>query len=285
MSFFKYVKSLLPSQLKHNVKVLIYKAGRQIQKYNKSKSIKTPYWWYLPGSVQTSNLPEYRGIRYKVSRFNQYRMYVLNARVHEPGVTQFLAQQINPKQTPIVFDIGANIGMHTLYIAKLLSNATTKTYVYAFEPWSRSFNNLSANIRLNRFENVRIVPEALALSDKVEQYTIYSPKQGKKWRDGFVTRVEHDLSSIRTEQMEATTLDIFCNLNQVYPNFIKIDVEGAEQQVIDGAYNTLKTHQPMLLVEVHRARINVDLLVSTLQQHNYEISWIDKNHLIGQASR
>ena len=133
----------------------------------------------------------------------------------------------------IIFDIGANIGIYTLIFSKYAKK------VYAFEPLPRNYYYLQRTLNINGVENVHIINKAI--SDRTR--TLYFEK-GDSWATGSISNEgEIKISSI--------TLDNFCDSNKISPDFLKIDVEGAEYSVLKGAKNILSKNKPGILIEIH----------------------------------
>ncbi len=157
----------------------------------------------------------------------------------EPDAQQLMVKNI--RADSVVYDVGANYGIHTLLMARLASNGI----VYAFEPVPEICTALEENVSINNFQNVRCV--RLALSDCGGEAAF---TKGLHVGAGGLTlpsRVPDDQISVTT-----TTVDQFVfEQNNPPPDFIKMDVEGAEGKVLAGGEQVLKTFRPVLLVDLH----------------------------------
>jgi FkbM family methyltransferase len=141
-----------------------------------------------------------------------------------------------------VYDIGANYGVHTFLMAKLLGPLG---HVYAFEPIPEIMACLRENVELNGFSNVTCVE--LALGDRTGWSKFARGIDSSSGRlVGPGSPPGGDLS------VGVTTLDEYV-LGEGHraPCFVKLDVEGAESLVLSGAKGVLKAHPPTLLVELH----------------------------------
>jgi len=162
------------------------------------------------------------------------------------------------KPGDVVYDVGANMGTHTLLLARLCA-PTGK--VYAFEPWPPNLESLQTNLKLNNVRNVQVVPCAL------------SDHSGKGW---FQRGEDHSTGklvgdSVQQEagvQVPVVSLDDFAKGAQP-PRVLKIDVEGAEGEVLQGAGQLLLEHRPLLICEVHSGSAGKDVR-AVLQQTDYE---------------
>jgi FkbM family methyltransferase len=139
-----------------------------------------------------------------------------------------------------IIDIGAHIGWYTVGFA-----AKSK-HVYSFECSPKSFNYLCANIALNGLDyNVTKYNCALSRDEGVAKYYIRDPKDGG---GNGISKFEYDvIHAVDSIDVPKKTLDSF-GLTNV--NFIKIDVEGHEKEVLEGSIQTLITNNyPKILFE------------------------------------
>lgn len=154
-----------------------------------------------------------------------------------------------------VLDIGANVGVYSMLCARW---AGPGGRVFAFEPAPAALTLLREHLALNGLaERVEVV--AQAVSDKAGEavFYVHDFSGENSLNAGFAERVGAAAGTVR---VPVTTVDEFCQTRNIAPTLIKIDVEGYELQVLRGARETLKRHQPALLVEMHAhlwAEINV----------------------------
>lgn len=167
----------------------------------------------------------------------------------EPGTSQALKKLC--KRGHVVFDIGANVGSHSLPIASYVG---AEGKVYAFEPVPWAINKLRRNIELNKFNN--LVVESIALSDmnenEVEMEFRASFKLGSEsgvGRDGKIDKGWW--SECDHVKVQMKTLDSYVSSHQIDRlDLIKLDVDGFEGKVIRGALETLKRFRPILIMEI-----------------------------------
>ena len=122
------------------------------------------------------------------------------------------------------FDLGANIGQYSLYPVKKHGN---KIHVYAFEPQSINYYLLNKNIYLNKLEN-NITPYCVAVSGNSGFSKLYIPK--------FIpggNRSQFGEENLKNMKMPTN------HIQGMFPNYIKIDVDGIEIPIIKGAMNVL----------------------------------------------
>lgn len=136
----------------------------------------------------------------------------------------------------IVFDVGANVGKLTLLFSKLAGGGS----VHAFEPTKAIFDELNAAVAAA----TNVTANRLALSDRpgtVDLYCYDGPFRAfNSMADRPLADYGVDAGPVRHEAVEATTLDAYCAAAKVTRiDLLKIDVEGAELQVLRGAQGML----------------------------------------------
>ena len=192
---------------------------------------------FRPGAVGTILRGPARGLRYRI--FSDYGLAPLFGR-WEPDAQRLMQKHICPGS--VVYDIGANHGVHTILMARLVGSSG---HVYAFEPVPDIMSQLAENVRLNGFSNVTGIE--LALGDRTGSASFVRGKDSSSGRLlELGSRLEGDLS------VGITTLDDFVFVEGCQaPGFVKLDVEGAESRVLSGAKRVLRAYHPILLVDLH----------------------------------
>lgn len=133
------------------------------------------------------------------------------------------------------FDIGANIGQYSLYPAKKYGNTVQ---VFAFEPQSNNYYALNKNIYLNNLGST-ILSYCVAVSGRSEFSKLYIPKfipGGNRSQFGHEDLENMKMSATHIQGMFGVTLDDLCGQwGFPYPNYMKIDVDGIEISILEGA--------------------------------------------------
>jgi FkbM family methyltransferase len=148
----------------------------------------------------------------------------------------------------IVIDIGANIGSHTLPLARLVGETGR---VYALEPTEYAFGKLLANIQLNPEIGKRIVPRQLMLV--ADSSAALEPEIYSSWPliENESLHSVHRGALKSTRGGKALALDKFLHDMDVRRvDFIKLDVDGHEPSVLQGAQQTIKNHLPVIMMEL-----------------------------------
>jgi len=149
------------------------------------------------------------------------------------------------KNDSVVIDAGANIGIFSLFVHYLNRNAR----IYSFEPAKNSFKVLKKNIISNNLEN-NIFVLNLGLGDKKGKAEMMvqdsSLGGGNVMLDSDLLKNKEFMYN-RKEFIEMTTIDNFVKDNSIKKvDFIKIDTEGYERQIIKGARKTIKEFSPII---------------------------------------
>lgn len=178
-----------------------------------------------------------------------------------------------------VWDVGANTGFFTEKYADAVED---NGKVLAFDPSPSCIKILEGKF-LNK-KIVQIVPIGLSDHDGVESFS-YGEEADPTGALGSTNAGEHSVS------VRITTGDLFLSENaSAVPNFIKIDVEGFELDVLLGMSNVLKSESLVgVFVEVHflesakRGLKNAPTkIVSLLENSGFEVKWIDPSHLVAE---
>lgn len=192
----------------------------------------------------------------------------------DTGGIAYVISSVRPGDT--AFDIGAHKAGYLYFIRK---QVTSQGKVFAFEPQSSLFQYLRRLKKTFGWDNVTI--EHLALSDKQGTTTLYVPLSEEEMiSTPGATIVEHLNSAAFTikEKIGTDTLDSYCSIHKVKPNFIKIDVEGNELQVLKGGIATLKKFKPKIIVEIEARHVGKERVLETfkfLQDLDYVGHFID----------
>ncbi|HKG41227.1 MAG TPA: FkbM family methyltransferase [Nitrososphaeraceae archaeon] len=166
--------------------------------------------------------------------------------IHEDDIIK----RFTPKEGDIVIDIGAHIGLYTIISSKRVG-ANGK--VVAIEAHPGNFEMLNSNIKLNRLNNV--IPLNYAVYSKETKVKLYLPS-GESGFTKYNTIMPNWINTReKFVEVNANTLDYLLQLNEIRQeevNWIKIDVEGAEFEVLKGASNVLsKSKDIAILMELH----------------------------------
>jgi FkbM family methyltransferase len=161
--------------------------------------------------------------------------------LYETDVTELFLSLVVPGMT--VIDLGANIGYYTLLASRLVG---PEGRVFAFEPDPDAFLYLERNVARNRCTNVAAVNQAVV--DRVDAVSLVRAGPER----GFVSERQSSAVSV-----DAVTLDAFFGrLGWPAVNFMKIDIEGSEEQALVGMEELLRRNPAIQIV----VEVNVDAI-------------------------
>ena len=169
-----------------------------------------------------------------------------------------------------VIEAGANIGSHTIFLSQAVG---LNGKLIAFEPARLTHQVLCANLVANECLNVTALQCAVGRSDGVVQFPYYDPRQQHNFgaaglRDCTAERLS---TTGATEAVNMWSIDSL-GLDQL--SFIKVDVEGYELELLEGARETLGRLSPVVYLEIDlgndRPAGNRDELVEFVESFGYE---------------
>jgi FkbM family methyltransferase len=190
---------------------------------------------------------------------------------YEPEVLDLLKQKITPGA--VVLDVGANVGVSAMMMARWCG---PQGHIHAFEPSPTPKQLLIKHLRLNGLaDRVTVCPSAV--SDVEGATTFHAVGISGK---SALSAANLDQIAERFE-VPVTTIDAYCRSHNIRPSLIKIDVEGFEFNVLNGARDTLKQFRPSVLIELHpmfwpSLGIDPHWAASQLKDLNYAVRAVEK---------
>lgn len=203
---------------------------------------------------------------------------------YEREVTEKICKLLSLGDTFV--DVGAHIGWFTLLAASIVGHVGR---VLAIEPDKANFGFLERQINLNRINgSVRI--KRCALTDEMKEVVLFhnSDNDGGHaiwpvWKHDFNKK---SLKSLKVNKVQGMTLDEICEQNQItYIDLLKIDTEGAEVKVLQGAEKLLSNHRiKHVIAEVNEFGLDQlgnspKELIGLMTNHGYVPSQIDDHGL------
>lgn len=168
----------------------------------------------------------------------------------------------------VIFDVGAHIGTYTV-----LATCSEEVKIHSFEPHPSNVERLEENISYNGIKKqVEVVSSAVADSNGEVELSI-----GGNNAHNIVN--EYGNNEVMT--VRSTKLDTYCDEQTLYPDFVKVDVEGAGKLVIEGASDVLDK-QPDWLVEPHSEEEEREFR-NAFESEGYSITQLTDGHLFATA--
>lgn len=183
----------------------------------------------------------------------------------EPEVVDAIQRNVTPGMTAM--DIGAHGGFYSLLFSKAVGPAGR---VFAFEPLPANTRVLEENILLNGIRNIFSRHEAVA--DFSGELSFQFPHHNRSLVAGPVAAGD----SLGTFSVPCISLDDFMREECAAVDFIKMDVEGAETDVLRGARNLLHAFHPGMMIELHddANHAGAHPAVALLEDAGYRIEWL-----------
>lgn len=175
------------------------------------------------------------------------------------------------QKNKIFFDIGANIGLYSIFAA--INNSSK---VFSFEPESNNFQILMHNLIINNLTKY-ITPYQIGLSDKTE----FTKLNLNKFEAGLSHHTVGDealshsnlnpIKSRFTQGIFSTTLDELCFKWKIeFPSYIKIDVDGIEHKIISESKKVLSSSiLKSVLIEINQNRIEDKKIINTMKDFKF----------------
>lgn len=211
------------------IKILLFIIRHPISSHSKTRSLYRFFWWQIR-SLFTKKVYVHQFTKHSKLQMEKGMTAAtgnLYCGLHEYKEMLFLLHYL--RKDEIFVDAGANIGSYSI-----LASAEIGATSYSFEPVEETFNQFQKNINVN------------SISSKVNSFQIgLASKPGELiFSDEQDSSMNHVLTSINSsknaKRVEVSTLDSI--LKNFSPTLLKIDVEGFELEVLNGALETLNKH-------------------------------------------
>lgn len=175
-------------------------------------------------------------------------------------------KKFSKKNKIFLLDCGANYGFYSFYTASL----SDKNFVISFEASPRTSKDFNNNLHLNNFININL--KNLAISNKDDENVMFN----ESFNDWESSLSHNKFKEKRPSAIKTITLDTVSkekNLSE-YFLFIKLDIEGHEFQAIQGGYNIIRKHNPIIIIEFSKYifeynKNSVEFLNNFLKNFNY----------------
>jgi len=189
----------------------------------------------------------YQGFRMKLDLADEeQRKIFFYGHYHERYEAQMVLSLLDRDE--VFWDIGANIGYFSLIAATALGNSGQ---ILAFEPGRPAYERLLDNISLNPFTNIKTFQLAVAATEGEAVLYLFADIA-----DSSASLYHPGKEQAGRQVCQTVSLDKFLVEQGLRPpDFLKIDVEGAELAVLQGAQNLIATHTPLLLMEIEEKNL------------------------------
>ncbi len=231
-------------------------------------------WKRLPAGAQP--VVDWWGSKVQLFRRSEICRELFLSGSYEPNEMMFLRQTLRPGM--VFIDVGANLGLYTLFASRLVGSSGV---VLALEPSGRDFNRLLANLQLNESAQVRAL--RLAASDHHSQRELLLADDEHSGHNTFGRFAYDSVGSNGWETVQTCPLDEVArqeHLGRV--DVIKIDAEGHEWFVLQGARQIILKSHPVLLLEVNEKALAAqgcrpEQIIEFLKDLGYSLWQVDSS--------
>jgi FkbM family methyltransferase len=191
-----------------------------------------------------------RGTRLRVNGLVKGSVFLHDYEPDKQNAFRFLL-----RGNSIFFDVGANVGLHSYYVARKFPQVK----ITAFEPLPGNAAYIRESVSLNNFKNISVVESAVSSSEGEAYFD-----ENKNNSMGMLVARQTSL------KVKLITLDNYVKQHDVYPDVLKIDVEGAESEVLKGAGHLIAKAAPSFIIELHNPQQDLEV-ARILLAHGYSI--------------
>lgn len=230
---------------------------------------------------------------FNVNTSSYLEWYIFFYGIYEPGVIFFLKNFL--KHGDVVLDVGANVGIHSLIMGNIVGNGGR---VYAFEPHPKIFERLKNNLLLNKMYWIEAINSGL--SDVQGETILFAFEGANQGTARLPLFPEEKVANSIQFKIKLNQIDRWIGLNQIKRlNLIKVDVEGHDLHVLEGAKNTISNFRPIIVFEhnsnfclASENKVKFDNLVNFLKLNSYNIFVVknktlislEKSYLVGNSN-
>jgi FkbM family methyltransferase len=198
---------------------------------------------------------------------------------YETSLLKVLASHLG--RGDVLYDVGAHVGFISLVAARIVGSAGQ---VYAFEADSENSKRILEHQKINSFPQIEVVAKAVWSECTTLSFRRDSDLSSRN--TGTVSEMPRDEKNAVGDVVETVTLNRFAMEHRL-PTVVKVDVEGAEEQVLRGADAVFHSARPILICEIHHAQA-AEGVSNWLAMHEYEWNWLTEGegfprHLVAQA--
>ena len=217
--------------------------GRAMSKYRWARAA----MYYFVGMLPDSALPDQLIVeiddnrKLVVNPRNESHRMITFCGTYDPIDSSIVKELLDPGD--VVIDVGANLGWYTTIIGKIVAPHGT---IVGIEPNPIVFTLLQKNVLMNELKNTILLN--IAVGGRTGKGFIYL-FEGEP--DTHASIKPLGRTKFKRISIQVSTIDSIVKELELYPDFVKIDVEGAEMELLDGATHLLSEIRPIIMLEVH----------------------------------
>lgn len=179
------------------------------------------------------------------------------------------------RESKCFFDVGAHVGYISLPVASVLPKGSHQV---AFEPSDANLQKLKLHLYANNFNNVKIVQSLVG--DRHGHSEMFYESVGHHGQNSqkpiAIEKLLIEHGRFKKSERPMISIDGFCTENNLIPDLIKMDIEGAEIDALRGARDVLSKHRPIIFLSVHPRHIegfgyHIEDLKNEISAHRYTL--------------
>jgi len=177
-------------------------------------------------------------------------------------------KKLNIDNRLFLIDCGCNFGFYSFYTASL----SEENEIISIEASKKTLEEFNENLKINNFNNIKVINKAVL---EIDNQQIEFNESEKDWESSFL---DPTFNILQKNSVNSITIDSLVeNINMDNRLLIlKIDVEGADFNVLDGAKNTIEKRKPFIIIEFSKyifknKKFNYDYLLNFLKTNNYQV--------------
>ncbi|MEX1239400.1 MAG: FkbM family methyltransferase [Cyclobacteriaceae bacterium] len=220
--------------------------------------------YYKPGRFYKIPFGELRGFRIWYDRtINYHAVLGIWEKSNFAVVSKLFSHLAKEHRSLVVYDIGANIGLFTLFFSKFKPSVR----IVAFEAVEETVAALKTNLHRNSIHDVVIENRAVSSADGTVSFFVghhHKSSLVKNWASDEGKREAREI------KVPSIRIDSYVQANPTLkPDFIKIDVEGGADKVLEGVGKVFETFRPLVMIESHNA-IEDNAIIQMLAKFDYD---------------
>lgn len=217
---------------------------------------------------------EYLGYRLSYPTGSNMVNAVKDGEIYEEAICSMIEQELKKRRDSCFVDIGANIGLISLYVARKVPTA----YIYSFEPGPSQFYFLEKNVRENRL-SFRMELSSDAISDKEGVAEFFCHISRNSVNDGFIDTGKGNTKVRKAKKnlVRTVTLDSWWEeRNRPRVGAVKLDTEGSELLCLRGGSKMITENAPIIFLEImkdflRQYSLEPDSVIAFFEKIGYEL--------------
>lgn len=165
---------------------------------------------------------------------------------YEPETANYILQKIQSGYSFI--DVGANAGYYSLLAASQVNNPSQK--IIAVEPMDKNISQINNHSKLNKISRIEVLPFAVSDTNQELEFSASENLAANTYNSE-----SEFFKSAPKIKIQAKTLDTICRDYKFGKLLLKIDVEGAEADVLKGAAEVITKHHPEIILATHECHV------------------------------